>query len=81
MPSYLFIDRYCKVIANIPERGIVTLIGWITLADENSLFMMDENDNHTLIKREQLVGSIVVLMEQKALPEQAMKPDVDCQLA
>jgi hypothetical protein len=56
------------VTANLPEKGITTLIGWITLADEHSLFVMDENDNHTLIQREQLIGSIVVLEEQKPVP-------------
>jgi hypothetical protein len=62
---YLFIDRYCKVLANIPERGIVTLTGWITFADEQSILLTDENNNHIQIYREQLIGSILVLEEQK----------------
>jgi len=56
------------VTANIPEKGITTLIGWITEATKHSLLIIDEDDNETLINREQLVGSIVVCLEQKAVP-------------
>ena len=62
--SYIFINRYCKVTANIPEKGITTLMGWITEATNYSLTLTDEHENHTHIMREQLVGSIVVLLEQ-----------------
>jgi hypothetical protein len=63
--SYSFIDRYCKITAKLPEPGIVVITGWVTEAASSFIFIMDENNNHTLIKREQLVGSIVVLMEQR----------------
>jgi len=65
--SYLFINRYCKVTASLPEKGITTLIGWITEATNYSLTITDEYENHTLIPREQLVGSIVVLLEQRSI--------------
>ncbi len=61
---YTFIDRYCKLTANLPELGIVVITGWIIQADELNLLILDENNNYTLIKREQLIGSIVVLLEQ-----------------
>lgn len=67
--SYLFINRYCQVTAHIPEKGTITLTGWITQADEQTLLFLDENDTCTLINREQLVGSIVVLLEQKTMPK------------
>jgi hypothetical protein len=67
--SYLFINRYCKLTANLPNLGIVAIIGWITQADEHSLLMLDENHNTYLIMREQMIGSIVVLMDQKEMPE------------
>jgi hypothetical protein len=63
--SYSFVDRYSTLTANLPQTGIVTLTGWIILADEFTLLMTDECNNHTLIKREQLVGSIVVLEKQR----------------
>lgn len=66
--SYLFIDRFCKITANLPELGIVAITGWVTEADEQTILIVDEQDNHTLINREQLIGSIVVLMEQKEVP-------------
>ena len=54
---------------NLPETGLTTLTGWVIQADSASLILLDEQYNHTLINREQLVGSIVVLMEQKEMPE------------
>jgi hypothetical protein len=65
--SYIFLNRYCKVTANLPVKGIVTLTGWIITANSNTLILQDENDMHNLIKRENIIGSIVVLMEQKPL--------------
>ena len=71
--SYIFLDRYCKVTANLhgtgpSERfirtGIVTITGWIIMADENSILITDEYQNNNHIKREQLIGSIVVMEEQ-----------------
>jgi hypothetical protein len=62
--SYLFLNCYCKVTANLPETGIISLTGWITRADEHSILMIDEDNNRIPVKREQLIGSIVVLLEQ-----------------
>jgi len=70
---YIFLERYCKVTANLPgtgpseqfiRAGIVTITGWIIMADENSILLVDEYNNNNLIKREQLIGSIVVLFDQ-----------------
>ena len=55
--------------ANIPEKGITTLMGWITEATKHSLLVIDEDNNETLIDREQLVGSIVVVLEQIPIPK------------
>ncbi len=62
--SYLFLNKYCKVTANLSVTGIVTITGWITMADEHSILITDEYNNSNHIKREQLVGSIVVLFDQ-----------------
>jgi len=67
--SYSFTNRYCKLTANLPETGIITITGWIILADKLTLLMMDEYNNHTLIKREQLMGSIVVMEKQKQIQD------------
>lgn len=69
---YLFINRYCKLTVNLPELGIVVITGWITHADVLTILIQDENENETLIKREYIVGSIVVLMEQKPLNDLQM---------
>lgn len=61
---YLFLDKYCKVTANL-EYGETNLTGWIISADAETILLLDEQDNETTIAREQLVGSIVVLEGQK----------------
>jgi hypothetical protein len=70
--AYLFLNKYCKVTANLSGTGIVTITGWITMADEHSILMTDEYNNPNHIKREQLIGSIVVLFEQKPEPERQL---------
>ncbi len=65
--SYSFLNRYCTITANLPETGITTFTGWITDADKHALLIMDEYDNNHLVKREELVGDIVVLLEQKVM--------------
>ena len=67
--SYLFINRYCKLKADLPELGIVVLTGWIIQADAFSLSLLDDTYTLTHIKREHLFGSIVVIQEQKPVPE------------
>ncbi|HTB31764.1 MAG TPA: hypothetical protein VK808_07045 [Bacteroidia bacterium] len=71
--SYIFLNRYCEVTANLPETGIISITGWIIRADENSISIVDENNTHYPIQRHQLVGSIVVMLEQKPEPEWEME--------
>jgi hypothetical protein len=63
--SYLFLNRYCTVCAKLPETGLITLTGWIIQADENSILLVDENNNENYIPKKQLKGSIIVMLEQK----------------
>ena len=64
---YLFINRYCKITADIPGKGIVTLTGWIPFANAEMLLLIDEEGDEIPIDRKDLYGSIVVLLEQKQL--------------
>ena len=65
--SYCFINRYCTVSLS-PEAGVIVhLTGWITYANHEMLLLTDEAGDEIPISREDLIGSIVVLEEQKNL--------------